>query len=236
MPFVVAFSRSRSNFLTRQPRPFLDLAAHSVRRDGHVRVGRRRELAAQHQRRRRRRGPAANAATARYTHRRPARADTTQARRGARPQEEDGRDAEAPAPSTAPGAGFACAATTETASPLAARVPRAPSPPSPVRSLHDDAFDPPPQPAPPPAAAAPENLERKRAFAAALAAAMAQTPGDGDGDDPIPAGGATRPDWLVSPTDAAGAPRPVTAYSNPPSPPRVSTPSTPPPSASHPIN
>merc|ERR1712097_193977 len=64
----------------------------------------------------------------------------------------------------------------------------------------------------PPAAAAPENLERKRAFAAALAAAMAQTPGDGDGDDPIPAGGATRPDWLVSPTDAAGAPRPVHAY------------------------
>ena len=123
-----------------------------------------------------------------------------------------GGDAAAPAPSTAPGAGFACAATTETASPLAARVPRAPSPPSPVRSLHDDAFDPPPQPAPPPAAAAPENLERKRAFAAALAAAMAQTPGDGDGDDPIPAGGATRPDWLVSPTDAAGAPRPVTAY------------------------
>jgi hypothetical protein len=119
-----------------------------------------------------------------------------------------------PAPSTAPGAGFACAATTETASPLAARVPRAPSPPSPVRSLHDDAFDPPPQDAaPPPAAAAPENLERKRAFAAALAAAMAQTPGDGDGDDPIPAGGATRPDWLVSPTDAAGAPRPVKAYS-----------------------
>jgi len=89
----------------------------------------------------------------------------------------------------------------------------APSPPSPVRSLHDDAFDPPPQPAPPPAAAAPENLERKRAFAAALAAAMAQTPGDGDGDDPIPAGGATRPDWLVYPTDATGAPRPVKAYS-----------------------
>ena len=112
------------------------------------------------------------------------------------------------------GAGFACAATTETASPLAARVPRAPSPPSPVRSLHDDAFDPPPpHAAPPPAAAAPENLERKRAFAAALAAAMAQTPGDGDGDDSIPAGGATRPDWLVSPTDAAGAPRPVKAYS-----------------------
>jgi hypothetical protein len=121
--------------------------------------------------------------------------------------------AEAPAPSTAPGAGFACAATTETASPLAARVPRAPSPPSPVRSLHDDAFDPPPHAAPPPpAAAAPENLERKRAFAAALAAAMAQTPGDGDGDDSIPAGGATRPDWLVSLTDAAGAPRPVHAY------------------------
>ena len=119
----------------------------------------------------------------------------------------------APAPSTAPGAGFACAATTETASPLAARVPRAPSPPSPVRSLHDDAFDPPAHAAPPPAAVAPENLERKRAFAAALAAAMAQTPGDGDGDDTIPAGGATRPDWLVSPTDAAGAPRPVKAYS-----------------------
>ena len=65
----------------------------------------------------------------------------------------------------------------------------------------------------PPAAVTTAALERKRAFAAALAAALARAPGDDDGEDHIPAGGAARPEWLATPKDATGAPRPVDAYS-----------------------
>ena len=134
------------------------------------------------------------------------------ARRGR--NETYGGSSAAPPPGGDAGGERARAAETpiDTASPLENARPGGcpPSPPSPARSLRDRSFAP---AAPPPAAATTGALERKRAFAAALAAALARAPGDDDGEDHIPAGGAARPEWLATPKDATGAPRPADAYS-----------------------